>query len=191
LGLLVILAILPTLNSIAPTVLANHNFDPEESSRSESDKDLLQDIGGLHIIRGGQSPIYGTDKDDFIIGTDFADSIVAGDGDDEVQSGFSIDQIYGGRGDDSIQGGDDLDSLFGENGNDNLIGGLDDDLLVGGSGDDHLFGSFGDDQLKGNSGADFFDCGGSNIGGGDIDVVKDYNPAEGDIIQQNCEIVEP
>jgi Ca2+-binding RTX toxin-like protein len=56
---------------------------------------------------------------------------------------------------------------------------------VGGPGDDHLFAGPGDDQLKGNSGADYFNCGDEL----DVDEVKDYNPAEGDIIESNCEIV--
>ena len=55
--------------------------------------------------------------------------------------------------------------------------------MVGGPGDDHLFGGPGDDQLKGNKGADYFNC---ETG---IDEVKDYNPAQGDFIENNCEIV--
>ncbi len=73
--------------------------------------------------------------------------------------------------------------MFGQAGSDNLVGGLDDDLMVGGSGDDHLFGSFGDDQLKGESGADYFNY------GADVDEVKDYNLSQGDIMENNCEII--
>jgi Ca2+-binding RTX toxin-like protein len=159
----------------------NNHFDPEHNDL-ERDKDAVQDLYGLNIIRG-EGMIEGTNSDDFIVGSLTADSVIARDGNDEIQTFLDIDQVYGGDGDDTIQGGTDGDQLFGQNGEDNVAGGTEDDLVVGGPGDDHLFGGPGDDQLKGNSGADFFDC------GDDIDEVKDYNPAQGDILESNCEIV--
>jgi Ca2+-binding RTX toxin-like protein len=166
------------------TAWANHGqsqFDPDHNDR-EIEEDAVQELYGLNIIRG-EGMIEGTNKDDFIVGSLLADSVLGRDGNDEIQTFLEIDQVYAGDGDDTIQGGADGDQLFGQNGEDNIIGGFEDDLVVGGPGDDHLFGGAGDDQLKGNSGADFFNC------GDDIDEVKDYNPAQGDIIESDCEIV--
>ena len=169
---------------VTNNVWASHGgFDTDDNDR-EYDEDDTQDIGGLNIIRGSMF-IAGTDEDDFIIGGLFDDTVLAKEGDDEVQTHLGIDQIYGGDGKDTLQGGLDNDQLFGQAGADNLVGGIDDDLMVGGSGDDHLFGSFGDDQLKGGSGADYFNC------GADIDEVKDYKPSQGDIIENNCELINP
>lgn len=163
---------------------SNHDqFDPDDDER-EREQDAVQELYGLNIIRG-KGMIEGTNKADFIIGSLFADTVIAKDGDDEIQTLYEIDQVYAGDGDDTIQGGLEGDQLFGQNGEDNIAGGVDDDLLVGGPGDDHLFGGPGDDQLKGNKGADYFNCGDEL----DVDEVKDYNPAEGDIIESNCEIV--
>ena len=166
------------------TAWANHGesqFDPDHNDR-EREQDAVQELYGLNIIRG-KGMIEGTNKGDFIVGSLLADTVIGKDGDDEIQTFLDIDQVYAGDGDDTIQGGLDGDQLFGQNGEDNLVGGLDDDLVVGGPGDDHLFGGLGDDQLKGNKGADYFNC------GEDVDEVKDYNPAQGDIIESDCEIV--
>ena len=163
---------------------ANHGgsqFDPDHNDR-ERDPDAVQELYGLNIIRG-EGMIEGTDKDDFIIGSLLADTVIGKDGNDEIQTSWDIDQVYAGDGDDTIQGGLEGDQLFGQNGEDNIVGGIDDDLLVGGPGDDHLFAGLDDDQLMGNKGADYFNCGDG------IDEVKDYNPAQGDVIETDCEIV--
>jgi Ca2+-binding RTX toxin-like protein len=59
--------------------------------------------------------------------------------------------------------------------------GIDDDLIVGRAGDDRLFGAEGNDVLEGDVGADYFNCGDG------IDIVLGFNPAEGDIITDDCE----
>jgi Ca2+-binding RTX toxin-like protein len=172
------------LSTVDYTASANHGesqFDPDHNDR-EREQDAVQELYGLNIIRG-EGMIEGTNKADFIVGSLLADTVIGKDGDDEIQTFLDIDQVYAGDGDDTIQGGLDGDQLFGQNGEDNIIGGTDEDLVVGGPGDDHLFGGPGDDQLKGNKGADYFNCGEG------VDEVKDYNPAQGDIIESNCEIV--
>lgn len=58
---------------------------------------------------------------------------------------------------------------------------------VGGAGNDTLLSSgYCNDQLTGGPGADKFQCGEGN------DIIKDYNPKEGDVIldQQDCEKTE-
>jgi Ca2+-binding RTX toxin-like protein len=171
------------INTISADHAHNNQFDPNDNSR-EREEDAVQELYGLNIIRG-KGMIEGTNRDDFILGSIQPDTVIAKDGDDEIQTFLDIDQVYAGDGDDTIQGGTEGDQLFGQNGEDNIIGGVDDDLVVGGPGDDHLFGGPGDDQLKGNSGADYFNCGNEL----DVDEVKDYNPAEGDIIDSNCELI--
>jgi Ca2+-binding RTX toxin-like protein len=54
-------------------------------------------------------------------------------------------------------------------------------LIVAGAGDDRLFGDLGNVVLEGGEGADFFDCGDG------IDIVLDFEPAQGDIIKDDCE----
>jgi Ca2+-binding RTX toxin-like protein len=71
--------------------------------------------------------------------------------------------------------------IFGDDEGDTLVGGIDDDLIVGRAGDDRLFGDEGNDVLEGDAGGDYFDCGEG------IDIVLGFNPAEGDIIKNDCE----
>ena len=75
----------------------------------------------------------------------------------------------------------DNNQIFGGDEGDTLVGGVSDDLIVGGNGDDRLFGDTGNDVLEGGDGADYFDCGDR------IDVVLDYEPANGDVIKSDCE----
>ena len=51
-------------------------------------------------------------------------------------------------------------------------------LIAGRAGDDRLEGN---DALEGDSGADYFNC------GDEIDIVLDFEPADGDIITIDCE----
>ena len=44
-----------------------------------------------------------------------------------------------------------------------------------------MFGAEGNDVLEGDKGADVFNCGEG------IDIVIDFNPAQGDIINNDCE----
>jgi Ca2+-binding RTX toxin-like protein len=67
--------------------------------------------------------------------------------------------------------------------NDVIIGGDGDDILSGEDGDDRLFGDIGNDILKGGAGANEFVCGDG------VDTVLNYNPAQGDVISNDCEIV--
>jgi Ca2+-binding RTX toxin-like protein len=75
--------------------------------------------------------------------------------------------------------------LSGLGGNDVLSGGDGFDRLFGGAGNDLLFGGAGNDDLIGGSGADQFvyqAISESGLVPGAIDVIHDFNPAEGDKI---------
>lgn len=127
--------------------------------------------------------IEGTKKSDILLGTGAADFISGKDGGDVIQA-RDDDIVQGGKGDDSIQGGFGNDNIHGDEGDDAIFAGPNDDYLNGGSGNDELYGQDGDDILEGGPGADFFDCG----PGYDV-VVVDFNPSEGDVVNDNCEDV--
>ena len=130
----------------------------------------------------GQFPdLVGTDEADLIFGKFGFDKILGLEGNDILDGGENDDEIYGGDGNDNLYGALEDDFLFGGNDNDILVGYFGNDFLSGGNGSDELYGDSGNDILKGGPGPDFFDC------GEHIDTVLDYNPAEHDILSQNCE----
>jgi Ca2+-binding RTX toxin-like protein len=136
--------------------------------------------------------VQGTEYDDLLIGTTWADDISAdagndnidgrqgndvisgGAGDDHILGGAGHDTIFGGSGDDILLGQDGNDHLFGGFGDDRLFGGAGNDLLVGAEGADTLDGGDGDDLLQGGVGDDFLLDGAGNdvvFGGAGADVV--------------------
>jgi Ca2+-binding RTX toxin-like protein len=136
--------------------------------------------------------IVGTLEDDVCIGTDHSETMLlfAGDdrayaegGDDIVMGGANEDIIFGNGGEDLLNGNFGDDKIDGGGRNDILIGAENDDILSGEDGDDTLFGETGNDILKGGPGADKFICGPL------IDTVLDYTPSQGDILSNDCEIV--
>jgi Ca2+-binding RTX toxin-like protein len=125
--------------------------------------------------------IVGTDDKDYIVGSEEDDLICALDGNDVIFSDAGVDAIFAQGGMDTVQGGIGNNQIFGGDDGDTLVGGIDDDLIAGRAGDDRLFGAEGNDVLEGDKGGDFFNCGDG------IDIVLDFNPAEGDIITIDCE----
>ncbi len=94
------------------------------------------------------------------------------------------DIIYGLGGDDGLRGKDGDDALAGGDGDDDLLGEKGADSLYGGTGDDTLDGGQGADILYGGSRADvfLFDFGGGQEAPGD-DVVRDFDPGDGDVLR--------
>ncbi|WP_409306506.1 type I secretion C-terminal target domain-containing protein [Pectobacterium sp. B1J-3] len=92
----------------------------------------------------------------------------ANGGNDILNGGAGNDILYGQGGNDTLNGGAGNDKLYGGDGNDTLIGGDGDDILIGGKGNDVLIGGKGADIFKWQEG-DF-----------GHDIVKDFNPKEGD-----------
>ena len=129
-------------------------------------------LGDSFIGNLGPDFIYGTIRDDRLLGTQqddkfyasFGDDtlsgrngndlLIAGNGNDTVNGGNGDDQIFGGKGDDTLNGSNGDDLIKGDAGDDTLSGSNGDDLLQGGSGNDTLSGSNGDDLLQGGSGND-------------------------------------
>ena len=152
----------------------------------------------MGTIKGkpGNDVLVGTKRNDFIYGYNGDDTLSGRDGDDYFFGGIGNDKLYGenGRdwlggeagddlldgaaGDDQLRGGDGADILRGGTDNDLLVGDAGDDVLDGGTGDDGLEGRAGNDILTGGDGADTFTFGETD----GVDLISDYNPAEGDAI---------
>ncbi|MEO0536703.1 MAG: CARDB domain-containing protein [Cyanobacteria bacterium P01_A01_bin.123] len=83
--------------------------------------------------------------------------------------------------DNDTNGLDDSDDVINGLGGDDKLDGLSgDDLLRGGDGNDLLVGGYGDDLLHGNAGADTFAFQSVKQG---VDIIADFNSAQGDTIQ--------
>ena len=80
------------------------------------------------------------------------------------------------------------DTFTANGGNDIILAGGGTDTVYGGNGDDIIVGGSGSDTLWGNAGADHFRYtatgdGGANFSQAGADLIKDFNMAEGDVIE--------
>ena len=100
---------------------------------------------------------------EYLIGSNYADSLTGDTGNNSLLGGLGNDTLRGDAGRDSIDGGDGNDSLYGGADNDRLsdllgankfFGEAGNDTLTGGAGADSLDGGEGDDVLEGGAGAD-------------------------------------
>ncbi|MDZ8226030.1 MULTISPECIES: calcium-binding protein [unclassified Nostoc] len=73
-----------------------------------------------------------------------------------------------------------FDDFSGTNEADSITGDSQNNLLVGNAGNDTIIGGLGNDVLTGGLGADNFTFNSANEG---VDIIKDYNFVEGDVIQ--------
>ena len=148
------------------------------------------DIITVNTSTKGVSVIAGGAGSDRIVGIG---SVLGGGGNDSLKTTSThaetvsmwgeegTDTLRGGLGADFLDGGSSNDILKGNSGNDVIIGGSGKDKLNGGLGDDYLKGGAGKDILFGGKGLDIFDIEGK-------DVVKDFSPSEGDVININEEL---
>lgn len=113
----------------------------------------------LGLVFAGD-PIFGTEGNDNIRGTNKNDLIYGFEGNDKISSSNGHDCVVGGPGNDNINNSNGNDVLFGNDGDDTLNGSNGNDSIFGGIGDDKLYGSNGNDIIEGEDGADFID--GSN-----------------------------
>lgn len=117
------------------------------------------------------------------IGTKRDDVMSGNGGDDVIQGMGGNDRIYGGTGNDRLLGGDGNDYIQGNEGNDMLAGGAGSDALAGASGIDELWGG---NQLdpNGDGAADtfVFNYAADSRAGSGIDIIMDFHPEEGDVI---------
>ncbi len=90
--------------------------------------------------------VFGSNWNDTLSGSDFADTL---------RGGWGVDSLIGGNGDDSLDGNADGDRLLGGTGADTLIGDSGDDTLKGEDDNDFLFAGLGNDRAEGAAGDDF------------------------------------
>jgi Ca2+-binding RTX toxin-like protein len=141
-------------------------------------ENLYMDAAWLDVWSGGATGI-GNDLDNYISGTNSYDVISGGGGNDTLvgnggAQGLSLgDQIDGGAGNDYV---------VGSGGNDALDGGTGDDVMVGSSGNDTLKGGGGNDVLTGGLDGDIFDYDALSDGGTTGDVITDFQPGSGDVL---------
>ena len=172
---------------------------------------FFSDVGGLvgnvTIAQGVTiETALGGPGSDTLNGNNTGDTLFGGAGNDLINGGAAFDRtngnvgndtVHGGAGNDWVTGGQNDDVLYGDDGNDILNGNLgadtadggagDDvvrggqgnDVLSGGAGNDYMTGDLGNDTLTGGPGADTFRA----FAGGGVDVITDFNAAEGDHIQ--------
>ena len=153
----------------------------------EAGNDVIRGGNGNDSLFGGDGAdtLYGGYGDDFIYGgessNDRRDLVYGGFGGDIIDGGHGNDELRGDAGNDTIAGGFGVDTVMGGDGDDVLTGSAWADRLSGGNGDDFINGGFGFDRLNGGAGADrFFHVG---VKGHGTDWVRDYNAAEGDLLQ--------
>jgi Ca2+-binding RTX toxin-like protein len=111
--------------------------------------------------------LSGSAFNDILAGDDNANNLFGEDGNDDLVGYDGEDTLYGGTGNDWLFGGAAVDTLYGESGNDKLYGGM------------------GGDKMYGGSGADTFvltDPAESGVGAWFQDSIKDFNRAEGDLL---------
>jgi Ca2+-binding RTX toxin-like protein len=131
--------------------------------------------------------LFGTQDADTISGLNGADTIYGLGAGDLLNGDAQDDDLHGGTGDDSLFGGTGDDTLHGEDGGDILEGGPNDDILFGGGEDDSLNGGTGFDHMSGGGENDAFlwvngDGNDINDGGSGEDIQNIFgSETEGDI----------
>jgi Ca2+-binding RTX toxin-like protein len=131
----------------------------------------------------------GNDLDNYMLGnaarnvlnTNGGNDLVNGrGGDDVINGGIGNDTMVGDIGNDALTGAAGNDILYGNDGSDTLSGQEGNDYLTGGNGGDRLSGGFGNDTLWGGLSGDIFVFSAQGEG---VDIIKDFNRAEGDKIE--------
>ncbi|MDD2701820.1 MAG: calcium-binding protein [Sideroxydans sp.] len=116
-------------------------------------------------------------ENDYIVGTDSAETIHALAGDDGIYAGAGNDTVLAGAGHDYLEGGTGSDILIGGSGSDVIEGDwnyedIENDFLNGGTGDDSVYGSISNDLLIGGAGND-------ELSGDDGNDVLLFNKGDG------------
>lgn len=136
-----------------------------------------EDLGGGGGVDGEIHLGAGDDGFDGL-NAESALDVSGGAGDDEILTGAGDDVVTGGPGHDRIFSGDGADVVLGGDGDDAIDGGAGLDTIAGGDGDDELFAGADLDLVSGGDGADRFFFAPVS----DVDVVTDFDAAEGDLI---------
>jgi Ca2+-binding RTX toxin-like protein len=117
--------------------------------------------GSRDTVRGDIEVLFGTERNDALVGDRSSETLVGLGGDDFVFGNSGRDTVLGFDGNDLLTGGSSSDVLrggpgadrqFGKSGNDRLAGGPDDDFLRGGTGHDVMKGKTGIDRINARDG---------------------------------------
>jgi Ca2+-binding RTX toxin-like protein len=181
-----------------PTGLTIVEAPGGDSITGDAQANVITPLGGADTVSagGGSDSVGGGSSNDVLQGNTGNDSIAAGAGADVVYGGQDNDTLqgntggdvlFGDKGNDIVLGGQGADTVQGGEGNDYVSGDLGDDVVRGGQGDDRVFGGPGADFLSGDRGSDTLTGGPGadtfhSFGGAGIDLVTDFNLAEGDHI---------
>ncbi len=155
-------------------------------SGPEFEPNLMELGGGMVQVVTGVSPdpfsdtleIIAGPGDDFIVGTDFANTILGGTGNDTIFGRDGDDFIRSDGGDSYLDGGRGNDFIGVSEGQNTLVGGAGDDIIFIGGGESLVLGGDGRDQVRafegehtiyGGAGDDFIQTAAGNdiIYGGD------------------------
>lgn len=117
--------------------------------------------GRRDTVHGDIEVLFGTDRNDVLVGDRTSETLIGLAGDDFVvgnSGGDTVlgfdgnDLLIGESGSDVLRGGPGADRQFGKSGNDRLAGGPDNDFLRGGTGHDVMKGKTGIDRINGRDG---------------------------------------
>lgn len=101
-----------------------HDKDKKDKDKPETDwlSDFLASRGG-EVLRSTGGVLWGTPKNDNLIGSDAKDLIFSGDSNDLLVGNKGNDLLEGGKGDDTyfFRKGDGQDRLLDYNGNDTIV----------------------------------------------------------------------
>ncbi len=163
------------LTNLAPTTSTKYNFevafDPESDNDFQNTSVVFDIIIGIFVpvpqecqgIKFSGTPIFGTqgndnlkgsNGNDLIFGFEGNDKIDGSNGDDCLVGGPGNDIVEGSNGDDKIYGGEGNDIIDAGNGNDLIFGGPSNDTIRGGNGNEEIYGEEADDKLEGGNGND-------------------------------------
>ncbi|OGG32346.1 hypothetical protein A3I80_02145 [Candidatus Gottesmanbacteria bacterium RIFCSPLOWO2_02_FULL_40_10] len=145
------------------TVVFKVVFDPDAGNDYQNTSVVFDLNIGIAItvpeeclsVNFKSDPIFGTQNNDRIRGTNGNDLIFAFEGDDRVDSGNGNDCVVGGPGNDKLYNSNGNDLIYGNEGNDILSGSNGSDIIYAGPGNDRITASNGNDKVYGQEGNDF------------------------------------
>jgi Ca2+-binding RTX toxin-like protein len=127
---------------------------------------------GVHVDLMTGVGYFGTAQDDVLVDIE---NVVGSAFDDSLWGDDASNFFNGMEGNDILYGAAGNDQLFDSAGDDNLYGGEGSDILTGGAGRDYLIGGFENDRFE-------YQFVSDSRPDATVDVILDFNRAEGDII---------
>jgi VCBS repeat-containing protein len=179
-----------TINGVTDVPLGDPNdFDNLLSGSAAAGPVNIADDPGSSALQGsnfadtihagnGNDSVYGHDGNDQIFGEGASDVSLYGQaGDDTISGGVGADTIYGGSGNDTLYGYQaPTGATDNQDGGDTIYGGSGDDFIYGQTNNDTLIGGYGADTMTGADGSDVYQYWSVNDAG---DTITDFTQAGG------------